>query len=127
MNRPQPDAGFTLIELLVVLVIMPMVIGAIAAAIIISEQDSGVASTTLSDSSCAQTTSEYFVRDVQGAQYVTTDSSASNPAVCVNPTLPNPTLVLGLCATSCLGRHQHEHAALGGLLGHQRDEPGVGA
>ena len=72
MTRPQPDAGFTLIELLVVLVIMPLVIGAIAAAIIISYQDSGVASSRLSDSDSAQTISEFYVRDVQGAEYVTT-------------------------------------------------------
>ena len=88
VTRPQSDAGFTLIELLVVLVIMPLVIGAIAAAIIISEQDSGVASSRLSDSASAQTISEYYVRDVQGAEYVTTDPAATSPAaVCAARTV----------------------------------------
>ncbi len=97
MTRPQPDAGFTLIELLVVLVIMPLVVGAIAAAIIISERDTGVASSRLSDSSSAQIISEYYVRDVQGAAYVTTYAAASSPAaVCVDPSVSSPTLVVGL-------------------------------
>ena len=38
MTTDRRQRGFTLVELLVVLVIMPLVIGAIAAAIIISEQ-----------------------------------------------------------------------------------------
>ena len=91
MTRPESDAGFTMIELLVVLVIMPIVIGAIAAAIIISEQDSGVASSRLSDSASAQTISEYYVRDVQGAEYITTNSAASSPVnVCVDPARVQP-------------------------------------
>ncbi len=104
MNRPQSDAGFTLVELLVVLVIMPIVIGAIAAAIIISEQDSGVASSRLSDSASAQTISEYYVRDVQGAEYRSplTRQLALSPIfsspvnVCVDPSASSPPLVLGL-------------------------------
>ncbi len=97
MKCEQPEAGFTLIELLVVLVIMPLIIGAIAAAIIISEQDSGVASGRLSDSASAQTFSEYYVRDVQGAGLVTTDAAAASPTqVCGAGTVPNQSLVLGL-------------------------------
>jgi type II secretory pathway pseudopilin PulG len=101
VTRRQPDAGFTLVELLVVMVIMPLVIGAIAAAIIVSEQDSGVASSRLSDSASAQVASEYYVRDVQGAQYVTTTSAVVGPnQVCVNPALSSPKLVLGLDRTA---------------------------
>jgi prepilin-type N-terminal cleavage/methylation domain-containing protein len=97
VTRPDADAGFTMIELLVVLVIMPIVIGAIAAAIIISEQDSGVASSRLSDSASAQTISDYYVRDVQGAEYLTTNSAASSPVdVCVDSSASGRTLVLGL-------------------------------
>ena len=51
---------------------MPLIVGAIAAAIIVSYQDSGLAQNRLTDSSNAQISSEYFIRDVQGAQYVTT-------------------------------------------------------
>ena len=36
---------------------------------------------------------------MQGAQYVTTFSTASSPSVCVNPALNNPFLVLGLHST----------------------------
>jgi prepilin-type N-terminal cleavage/methylation domain-containing protein len=98
VTRPDVDAGFTMIELLVVLVIMPIVIGAIAAAIIISEKDSGVASSRLSDSASAQTISEYYVRDVQGAEYITTNGGASSPTtVCGASSVPaQSTLVLGL-------------------------------
>ncbi len=100
MSRPSGEAGFTLVELLVVLVIMPMVIGAIAAAIIIGEQDSGVAGDRLSDTSSAQINSEYYVRDVQGAQYVTTDSSATGfGEVCTDPS-GNATLALALYRSS---------------------------
>ena len=101
MNRHEPnDAGFTLVELLVVLVIMPMIAAAIAAAIIVTQSDSHTTQARLSDSVNAQTTSEYFVRDVQGAQFVTTNSAA-NPPVCTPVpgtfrTVPPPTLVLGL-------------------------------
>lgn len=87
MTDQHSEAGFTLIELIIVLVIMPLVIGAIAAAIIISEQDSGVASSRLSDSASAQISSEYYISDVQGAAQVTTDTTASSPSVCVDGAL----------------------------------------
>jgi prepilin-type N-terminal cleavage/methylation domain-containing protein len=68
------DDGFTLIELLVVLVILPLIIGGIAEALIVTlENDSGT-SNRISDSANAQTASEYFVRDVQSATFVTTST-----------------------------------------------------
>jgi prepilin-type N-terminal cleavage/methylation domain-containing protein len=63
--------GFTLIELLVVLVIIPLIIGGLAEAFIVSFNNEAATSNRLSDSVNAQTTSEYFVRDVQGASFVT--------------------------------------------------------
>jgi prepilin-type N-terminal cleavage/methylation domain-containing protein len=93
------DDGFTLIELMVVLVIMPLIVGAIAAAIIVSLQDSITTKARLTDSSNAQITSTFYVGDVQGAQFVTTDATIDFPKVCVKPPLPGsprPTLVLGL-------------------------------
>ena len=72
---------------------MPMIVGAIAAAIIVSEKDSGVTKTRLADSN-AQITSAYYVRDVQGAQYVTTTNvtgsfTSQSPQVCSNSS-PQP-------------------------------------
>jgi hypothetical protein len=97
-HREHSDAGFTIVELVVVLVIMPMIIGAIAAAIIVSESDSGVTQARLSDSDNAQITSVYFGADVQGAEYVTTTKVPTdlNPQVCFDTTLSAPNLVLGL-------------------------------
>ena len=87
----QCESGFTLVELLVVLVILPLLLGAIAEALIVSLENTGAASNRLSDSVNAQTTSAYFVRDVQGASWITTDNalyntsqvySATSPSVC---------------------------------------------
>jgi prepilin-type N-terminal cleavage/methylation domain-containing protein len=73
VDRRQRDSGFTLIELLVVLVILPLIIGAVAEAIIVSFQNEPSTSNRLSDTTNAQLTTQYFVRDVQGATEVTTD------------------------------------------------------
>jgi prepilin-type N-terminal cleavage/methylation domain-containing protein len=86
----QGDGGFTLIELLVVLVILPMIIGAVAEATIVSFENQPSTSNRLSDTTNAELTSEYFTRDVQGASEVTTDQqlfesgsySQSSPQVC---------------------------------------------
>ena len=104
MNRGESDSGFTLVELLVVLVIMPLVVGGIAAAIIVSYKDSGLAQNRLTDSSNAQISSEYFIRDVQGARYVfAPDPGSPRPAgpqpypVCTGTHLdPTASLLLAL-------------------------------
>ena len=59
--------------MLVVLVILPLIIGAVAEAIIVSFQNQPSTSNGLSDTANAQLTTEYFVRDVQGATELTTD------------------------------------------------------
>ena len=86
------ERGFTLIEMVVVIVILPLVIGAAAAIIIASQRNSNSVSGRLSDSSDAQLTAANFVRDVQGASLLTTDSTATAPAVCGSGTK----LLLGL-------------------------------
>ena len=103
VNRGDSDAGFTLVELLVVLVIMPLIVGAIAAAIIVSYQDSGVAGNRISDSSNAQLVSEYFGRDIQGAQYITTSQNAASTP----PRLPG----MRRCELECRARSGHVSCA----------------
>jgi hypothetical protein len=80
-----------MIELLVVAVIIPIIVGAIATAVITSMKDQNGVSGRLSDSASAQVTSSFYVRDVQSAAYVTT-SATSSPAPCGSGT----TFVLGL-------------------------------
>ena len=97
IDRKRGSEGFTLVELLVVMIIMPLVIGATAAAIIVAERNSGTTQSRLVDSTSAQINSEYYASDVQGAQFVTTNGAVTSPVpVCVNPNLTSPTLVLGL-------------------------------
>ena len=69
------DAGFTLIEILVVLVILPLLMGAVAAAFIVSVKDDTTVSATLSDSENAQLSSAYFSRDIQVATETTTKAA----------------------------------------------------
>lgn len=71
-HQDDEDAGFTLIELLVVIVVLPVIVGGIASALIVTLKNDSGTSNRISDSLNAQTASEYFVRDVQTAQYVTT-------------------------------------------------------
>lgn len=95
------EAGFTLVELLVVMVIMPLVIGAIAEAVIVTLRNNPAVSGQIADSVNAQLTSAFYLRDVQGASYVTTDGTipgpytASSPEVC-GPSGSPGTLLLGL-------------------------------
>jgi|GEM_PF-4336002 len=78
--RAMGDDGFTLIELAIVIVILPLVIGGIAVALIVTLQDQTGISTRVSDSVDSQVTSTFFVRDVESAQYVTTKTPAPTTA-----------------------------------------------
>jgi hypothetical protein len=89
--QERSEAGSTFIEVLVVVLILPLIVGAIAAAVITGLKDQAGVSGRLSDSASAQVTSAFYVRDVQSAGYVTT-SSASTPPPCGSGT----TFVLGL-------------------------------
>lgn len=96
VSEAQGDDGFTLIELLIVLVILPLIIGGVAAAVIAelnntSQSDARGTYVRLADSHDTQITSAYFVRDVQSASSVSTNTSTS---LC--PTDGSQTQVLGL-------------------------------
>lgn len=95
------DAGFTLIELLVVLVIIPLIIGGVAEALLVSFQSTANTSNRLSDSVNAQLTSDFLVRDLQGAAYITSvDNSAASAFSFNAPQICKPasagTLLVGL-------------------------------
>lgn len=90
--RGQPakhdDQGFTLVELLVVLVVLPLLLGAIAEALIVSVENSAATSNRFSDSVNAQAMSAYFIRDVQGAAWFTTKKALYNAANTYSATTP---------------------------------------
>jgi hypothetical protein len=102
-----------MVELLVVMVILPIVIGAIASAIIISMSSNSTVSNRLAGSVNAQLTSAYFVRDVQGAKEITTNQalvsqsvySQFNPQVCAPAARAGFTLVLGLYRAPVAGQN----------------------
>lgn len=73
-SRNVTDSGFTLIELLIVTLVLPLVIGAIAIALISVFSLQSSTSGRISDSGDAQVTSANFESDVQGASLLTTDN-----------------------------------------------------
>jgi hypothetical protein len=89
-----------LIELLMVVLILPVIMGALVAAILVSIDNSKTISNRLSDSADSQITSAYYVRDVQGAGFVTTTAniptpySYQSPQVC--PASAPGSLIVGL-------------------------------
>ena len=85
------EGGFTLIELLIVIVILPLVIGAIAVALVSVFSLQGSVSNRLSDSGAAQVVSANFEKDVQSASMITTNSLSTSPSPC-----GSGTQVLGL-------------------------------
>jgi prepilin-type N-terminal cleavage/methylation domain-containing protein len=89
------DHGFTLIELLVVLVVLPLIIFAVAEAVIVSLESEGATTGRLSDSVNAQLTSAYFVRDVQGASALTTDPTPQSSYSATSPQICGPSPVSG--------------------------------
>jgi prepilin-type N-terminal cleavage/methylation domain-containing protein len=79
-SRLPDDSGFTLVELLVVIVVLPLLLGALAALLVSLLQNTVPANphsvaTQLSDSHDAQDTASFFNRDVQGANYVSAGSA----------------------------------------------------
>jgi prepilin-type N-terminal cleavage/methylation domain-containing protein len=73
-TRPR-DGGFTLLELLIVLAIIPLVVGAIAVVFVSSLQNEASISVRLAGSHDAQISSAYFVRDMQSATSISTNTS----------------------------------------------------
>lgn len=89
------DGGFTLVEMLVVIVIMPLIVGAISLGLIsVFSLQNGV-SGRLTDSAGAQIVSSAFLKDVQSAALLTTQSS---PPQCQSALASPPaqTQLLGL-------------------------------
>jgi type II secretory pathway pseudopilin PulG len=81
-QRERSEEGFTLIELVVVTLILPVIVGALAIALIsVFSLQAGV-SNRVSDSADAQTISNSFVNDVQSAQLLTTESAPTGLAPC---------------------------------------------
>jgi prepilin-type N-terminal cleavage/methylation domain-containing protein len=77
------EQGFTLIELLVVVVILPLVAGAIAIAMLSVFTEQNSVTTRTSNSGDTSVLSANFVKDVQSAQSITTDPSVAGPSPCV--------------------------------------------
>jgi Tfp pilus assembly protein PilE len=76
-SRAHAEDGFTLIELLIVCLILPIIIGGIAFALIeILSLQHGVAA-RISDAADAQTVSTYYEKDVQSAAALTTLASST--------------------------------------------------
>ena len=92
--RDAGDEGFTLIELVITLVILPLILGAIAVALLVTFQDQVGVSTRISTSADAQVTSAYFVRDVESAMYVTTTATPA-PGSVAWPSTAGPTGACG--------------------------------
>ncbi|MGC8472603.1 MAG: prepilin-type N-terminal cleavage/methylation domain-containing protein, partial [Acidimicrobiales bacterium] len=92
--RDAGDDGFTLIELVVVLVILPLIMGALAVALLVTFQEQVGVSTRISTSADAQVTSAYFVRDVESAMYVTTATTPA-PGSVAWPSTAGPTGACG--------------------------------
>jgi prepilin-type N-terminal cleavage/methylation domain-containing protein len=89
ISRPKgAEAGFTLVELLIVMVILPLIVAAIAVAIISTERNAGTTSARLSDSANAQISSEYYIPDIQSAQFVTTIDVPPPPSPGYSSTIP---------------------------------------
>lgn len=74
-QRGSGDLGFTLIELLIVISVLPLVVGGVAIAVMTTLNDEQGLSTKLADSHDAQFTANYYVRDVQSAEKITTGST----------------------------------------------------
>ncbi len=71
-------------ELIVVVAILPLVIGAVAVALLAVFKNADSTSNALSESGDTQVVSSQFVLDVQSAYTITTSSSPTNPAPCVS-------------------------------------------
>jgi hypothetical protein len=81
-SRKHSEGGFTLIELLIVCVILPIIVGAIAMALVAVFSLQSSVSKRLGDSGDAQAVSAFFVGDVQTAGTITTDSTPNSPGQC---------------------------------------------
>jgi prepilin-type N-terminal cleavage/methylation domain-containing protein len=99
--EPRGEDGFTLIELVIVIIILPIVVGGIAVALIGILQNESTTFNRVADSADAQITSVNFVRDVQNATSLSTVPFLPSSGVCLNsamnyPAAPPSTTLLSL-------------------------------
>jgi prepilin-type N-terminal cleavage/methylation domain-containing protein len=86
-RQAKGEDGFSLIELVIVMIIIPVIIGGVTAAILASVTNDTTIYNRISDSADAQLASADFARDVQSASQLTTSPAGA----CANsntPTLP---------------------------------------
>lgn len=76
-RRQASELGFSLIELIIVVAILPLILGAIAVALVAVFSLQGSVSNRLSASGDAQIVSSFYVKDVQSAAQFTTNASPS--------------------------------------------------
>ena len=82
-RAPQGDeSGFTLIELIVVVAIMPIIVGAMVAALLSIISFTPSIENRVSDSADAQVVTTDFNKDIQGATMLTTNAAPTNPSAC---------------------------------------------
>ena len=81
-RRGHSDEGFSLIELLIVVAVMPLVVGAIAVAMLSVFSLHTSVSDRLTDSADAQIVGLNFQNDVQSASLITTAGSSTSPPPC---------------------------------------------
>lgn len=76
-NLTRNEGGFTLVELLIVTIVLPIILGAIALALVSTFSLQSGVSNRISGSADAQVVSAAFVNDVQNASFLTTESTSS--------------------------------------------------
>jgi prepilin-type N-terminal cleavage/methylation domain-containing protein len=76
------ESGFTLIELVVVVAIMPIIVGAMVAALLSIISFTPSIENRISDSADAQVVTTNFNKDVQGASMLTSSATVTSPGTC---------------------------------------------
>jgi hypothetical protein len=110
--RDRSEGGFTLIELLIVILVLPLVIGGIAVALISVFSLQGSVANRISGSGDAQVVSSNFESDIQSAGMVTAPTPPA-PNVFQSPPTGGP----GPCETSAESPYSSTYEVLGLQMG----------
>jgi len=102
--RDRNEHGFTLIELLISIVILPLVIGGVAIALVTVLSLQGGVASRISDSADAQTVSANLDQDVQSATFLTTSATATQ---CGSPATQTQLLGLEWSLNALSGAYQN--------------------
>jgi prepilin-type N-terminal cleavage/methylation domain-containing protein len=103
-RRDEDEQGFTLIELMITVVILPLVVGGIAFALVAVLSLQGGVSNRISDSADAQTVSATLNQDIASATLLTTSSTATQ---CGNPATQTQLLGLEWSLNALSGAYQN--------------------